>query len=157
MRSAPLLSLASCAGYMALAVSITTAASFNEMCGDGDLRPSCGMFIFGVALYGILAIGAVTTIVWLIAVVLRRRFPQLLKVSSILYALALTSVVFPVLLGGNKFAGAILLIAAFPFTFLLLTAQFVCFALWVGDVACRRFWPRMRDAVGSYQKSRDPT
>jgi hypothetical protein len=137
-RSVPLLSSAFCLGYLLSAVLIAAAASFRGMCGDGDFRPSCGMFAFGVALYGVLAIGAVTTIVTVVAIVLRRGFPQLLKVSSILYTLALAWFVLPVRAAGNKFAGAIVVMMAAPFSLLLLAAASACFVRWIGHATLRR-------------------
>lgn len=121
-----------------MAVLIAAAASFRGMCGDGDFRPPCGMFAFGVALYGVLAIGAVTTLVTMAAVLLRRGFPPLLKVSSILYALTLTSFALPVRAAGNKFAGAIVVMMVAPISLLLLAAASVCFVLWIGHAALGR-------------------
>ena len=137
-RSARLLSFLFSVGYLLLAVLITTAASFRGMCGDGDFRrPPCAGFAFGIALYGALALGAVTTGISFGALILRRRFPRLLNLSSILYVLALAFIVIPVTAAGNKFAGAIVVLIVFPFSLLLLSAALICFLLWIGHAAHR--------------------
>jgi hypothetical protein len=138
-RSALALSLALSIVYLVIAVLITTAASFKGMCGDGDFRPSCGMFVFGIALYGAIAIGASTTFLTLAAVVFRRRASQLLKIGSLLYTGALLSFVLPVMAADNKFAGAIVALAVFPLSLILLAAASMCFVLWVGRWVQTRF------------------
>ena len=126
--SAPLLSFLVSVGYLLLAVVITAAASFRGMCGDGDFRlPPCAGFAFGIALYGALALGAVTTVISFVAFILRRRFPRLLNVSSILFVLALAFFVIPVTAAGNKLAGAIVVLMVFPFSLLLLSTALICF------------------------------
>ena len=131
-RSAPVLSLAFCIVYLVIAVLITRGASSKGMCGEGDLLPPCNMFTFAVAVYGVIAIGAVTTLLTLAAVFFRRRVPQLLKTGSILYLVALLSLVLPVMLAGNRLGGAILLMMVLPFSLLLLAAASICFVLWLG-------------------------
>jgi hypothetical protein len=90
------------------------------------------MFAFGVALYGALAIGAMTTLVVLARIVIRRRVSLLLKTSAILYASALLSFVLPVRAAGNKFAGAIVVMMALPISLVLLSAALICVVLWAG-------------------------
>src|SRR5260370_15698427 len=137
-RSAPALSLAFSMVYLVIAISIPTAASFKGMCGDGDFRPSCGMFTFGIALYGAIAIGTAPTFLTFAAVVFRRRAPQLLKIGSVFYIVALLSFVLPVMTADNKFVGAIVVMEVFPFSLILLAAASMCFVLWVGRWAQTR-------------------
>src|SRR5437016_4929626 len=120
------------------------------MCGDGDLRPPCGMFAFGVALYGALAIGAMITLIVLVRIVLKRRVSPLLKTSAILYASALLSFVLPVRAAGNKLAGAIVVMMILPISLVLLAAAFMCLVLWAG-----RAWAQSSEdaMVSASQKS----
>ena len=83
LKSAPARSLTFGVIYLGIVVLIATAASSKGMCGDGDFRPPCGGFAFGVALYGALAIGATLTLLVLIGIVLRRRVSRLLKTSGL--------------------------------------------------------------------------
>lgn len=139
--SAPVISFAFCIAYLLAAILIGTIASLRGECGNGDLQPSCAMFTFGVALYGALAIGAITALVTLVGFVLRRSIPGLLKIGSLLYALALLSFVLPVRAAGNKLGGAIVVIAFFPLSLLLLVAASSCFVMWVGQITHRRLKP----------------
>jgi hypothetical protein len=132
LKSAPSRSLICCVVYLGIVVLIATAASSKGMCGDGDFRPPCSMFAFGVALYGGLAIGAMMTLVVLVGIVIRRRVSPLLKTSAILYASALLSFVLPVRAAGNKFAGAIVVMMALPISLVLLSAALICIVLWAG-------------------------
>lgn len=137
-KAAPWWSLAYCVVYLAIVALIATAASSKGMCGDGDFRPSCGMFAFGVALYGALAIGAISTITVLVGIVVRRRVSLLLKSSAILYVSALLSLVLPVwAAAGSKLAGAIVVMAVLPVSLVLLSAALICIVLWAG-----RAWAR---------------
>jgi len=132
LRSASSRSLTCCAVYLGIVVLIAAAASSKGMCGDGDFRPPCSMFAFGVALYGALAVGAVMTLLVLVGIVIRRRVSPLLKTSAILYASAVLSFVLPVRAAGNKFAGAIVVMMALPISLVLLSAALICIVLWAG-------------------------
>jgi hypothetical protein len=123
--------------YLGIVVVMTTAASYKGMCGDGDLRPPCGGFAFGVALYGALAIGGITTLVVLVGVAFKRRVPPLLKTSATLYASALLSFILPLRGAGNKLAGAIVVMMVLPISLVLLAAASICIVLWAGRVGER--------------------
>ncbi len=138
LKSAPAQSLAFGVFYLGIVVLITTAASLKGICGDGDFRPPCGGFAFGVALDGALAIGAIFSLVVLIRIVLRRRVPRLLKASAILYASALLLLVLPVWAAGNKLGGAIVIMMVLPISILLLAAALICLALWAGRALAQR-------------------
>ena len=114
LKSALSRSLTCCVVYLGIVVLVAIAASSKGMCGDGDFRPPCSMFAFGVALYSALAIGAMITFVVLIRMVIRRRVSPLLKASAILYASALASFILPVRAAGNKLGGAIVVMMALP-------------------------------------------
>ena len=131
LKSALGRSLTCCVVYLGLVVLIATAASSKGMCGDGDSRPPCGMFTFGVALYGSLAIGAMITFGVLVGIVMRRRLSRLLRTSAILYASALLSLVLPVRAVGNKLAGAMVVMMV-PISLLLLSGALICIVLWAG-------------------------
>lgn len=143
LKSPPSRSLICCVVYLGIVVLIATAVSYKGMCGDGDLRPPCGMFAFGVALYGALAIGAILTLVVLMGTFLKRRVSPLLKTSAILYASALLSFVLPVRAAGNKLAGAIVVMMVLPISVVLLAAALMCLAVWAG----RAWAPGLGDTI----------
>ena len=138
-RSAPVFSFAVSFLYLATAITIAATAWVKGFCGDGDIQAPCSMFAFGIALCGLLGLGAITTLVTLVAVILRRQISILLKVSSSLYVSAVLSLVLPVRATGSKFAGAIIILFMWPFSFLLVAAASVCFVIWLGQVMNKRW------------------
>jgi hypothetical protein len=137
-RSAPVLSLAVSLAFLVLTVVATIAASSRGNCGDGHYRPPCSMFALGIVIYGLVAVGAVATLITLVALILRQRVPPLLKASSVLYVAALLSLAVPVLAAGNKLAGAIVVLGVFPLSLGLLAAASVCLILWLGQAMSRK-------------------
>jgi hypothetical protein len=92
----------------------TVAAAHRGMCGDGDIRPSCVMFAFGLNIYGMIGLSGVTTLATLVIYVARRRPPVPFKVASILTGAALAAFVLPMWAAGNKLAGAIVVMMVAP-------------------------------------------
>ena len=133
LKSAPWPSLTCCVIYLGIVVLIATAASSQGLCGDGDFRkPPCGWFALGVAIYGGIAICSMTTLVVLVGIVLKRRVSPLLKISAILYAIAMLSLVLPVRAASSKLAGAIVVMAVLPIGVVLLAAALISVAMWAG-------------------------
>jgi hypothetical protein len=133
LKSAPWRSLTCCVLYLGIVVLIATAASSQGLCGDGDLRkPPCSWFAFGVAIYGAIAICSITTLAVVVGVVLKRRVSPLLKISAVLYAIAVLSLVLPVRAASSKLAGAIVVMAVLPISVVLLAAALMSVAMWAG-------------------------
>lgn len=110
----------------------TASAARKGMCGDGDFRPSCGMFAIGLNIYAMTAVSAIATLTTLAAYVIRRRPPVLLKAASIFSIVAVLAAVLPVWAAGNKLAGAIVLMITAPFILALLGGASFCVLLWLG-------------------------
>jgi len=125
-RSGPAVSVAIPLVFLAFAVVVTGVAASRGACGDGDLRPSCGMFATGIVLYSLLAVGALTALTTLVLLLLRRKPPKLAVVSSGLFVAAVSSLLLPVLAVGNKLAGAVVVMLVLPFATLLVLAASIC-------------------------------
>jgi hypothetical protein len=112
--------------FLAFAVVVTGIGESRGACGDGDLRPSCGMFATSIVLYSLAAVGALTALTTLVLLVLRRKPPKLAVVSSGLFVAAVSSLFLPVLAVGNKLAGAVVVMLLLPFAALLVLAASIC-------------------------------
>ena len=135
LRSASSFSVLISVLYFITVIALTGAASGNSMCGDGDYIPPCGWFALGLIIYSMLGILGLTIFGSLLAAVLRRRVPILLKSSCLLTIVAVCALILPVRAAGNKFAGAIVVISVFPSVLLLITAASVCVVVWLGKLA----------------------
>jgi hypothetical protein len=70
--------------FVAIVAVVTYMAASSGACSDGDLRPSCSMFATAILLYSLVAVGAVTALATLALLLLRRKPPKLLILSSVL-------------------------------------------------------------------------
>ncbi len=128
-----------------ITLAATVSAEHHGMCGDGDFRPSCVMFAFGLHIYGMIGLLAVTTLATVVTYVVRRRPPVLLKVASILSGTAVAALVLPVWFPGNKLGGSIVVMMLAPFLLILLGGASCCVLLWLCNVTGG--WIERRAAV----------
>lgn len=73
-----------------------------------------------------MAVDALSTLATLAYLLLRRRPPRLLSISSVLFLAAISSLLLPLLAAGNKLAGAVVVMAVLPLTALLTLAASIC-------------------------------
>jgi hypothetical protein len=93
-----------------ITLAVTLAAQRRGMCGDGNFRPPCVMFAFGLNIYAMIGVSAITTLATLITYVVRRRPPVLLRRASILTIATAGALVLAVLAPKNTLAGILLVI-----------------------------------------------
>jgi hypothetical protein len=123
-----------CIAFVAVVAKV---AASEGACGNGDLRPSCGMFAMAIALYTAVAIGGLTTLATVALALLRRKPPRLLIISSVLLAAAISSLWLPVWAAGNKLAGAVVVMLVFPLSALLALAASICSVVWLSHAISR--------------------
>lgn len=94
--------------------------------------------VLATAVYAFLAIGTVVTVIAFAALLLRRSISPLLNATALLHTAAVLSLLVPVGLAGNKFAGAAVVFLVLPLTLLLLGAAAICFGVWLTQIIRRR-------------------
>lgn len=110
--------------FVAIEGIVTTIASSRGACGDGDFRPSCGMFATAIVFYTLMAVDVLSEVATLALLVFRRRPPRLALAGFGLFVVIL-SLWLPVLAGG-KLAGAVFVMLLLPFTALLVLGASIC-------------------------------
>ena len=132
-RSGRVVSSAIPIAFLAFVAITTAVASSRGACGDGDLRPSCGMFATGVVLYSLVAVDLLSALTALVLLILGRRPPKPLIISSVLFIAAISSLLLPLHAVGNKLAGAVIVMFVFPLTALLALAASICSLVWLSQ------------------------
>jgi len=91
------------------------------------------MFATGVVLYSLVAVDLLSALTALVLLILGRRPPKLLTISSVLFIAAISSLLLPLLAVGNKLAGATIVMFVFPLTALLALAASICSLVWLSQ------------------------